>query len=145
MGTEPPKTTIIECLVERIGDTVLAAGFSPEDRVTLRVEYADEDDDTPADFVYIECGSKRTLSGVTLETMPQAIRKLGIQPDQEFSILVEDDEDAPRVESSETGEDGGGKSRMDRLLAKAGVGETLVGPQTTEEIDARIRKFRGDE
>jgi len=36
-------------------------------------------------------------------------------------------------------------SRMARLLAKAGVGVTIVGSQTTEEIDARIREFRGDE
>lgn len=37
------------------------------------------------------------------------------------------------------------KSRLERLLALAGVGERLAGPQTAEEIDARIREFRGDE
>jgi hypothetical protein len=39
----------------------------------------------------------------------------------------------------------GVKSRMERLLAKAGAGVALVGPQTTEDIDRRIREFRGDE
>lgn len=35
------------------------------------------------------------------------------------------------------------KSCMERLLAKAGVGIALVGAQTTESIDQRIREFRG--
>ena len=32
-----------------------------------------------------------------------------------------------------------------RLRAMAGAGARLVGAQTMEEIDARIREFRGDE
>jgi len=45
-----------------------------------------------------------------------------------------------------TQEQGGkAKSRIAALREIAGVGVRLVGPQTTEEIDARIREFRGDE
>lgn len=35
------------------------------------------------------------------------------------------------------------RNRMERLLAKAGVGIALLGAQTTESIDQRIREFRG--
>lgn len=97
----------------------------------IQVESAEDDEDTPPGFVLIGIDGKRMLSGVTLETMPQAIRKLGLLPDQEFTIQVEDDEDTT--------------NRMERLLAKAGVGVALVGSQTTEDIDARIREFRGEE
>lgn len=37
------------------------------------------------------------------------------------------------------------KGRLDRLLAMEGVGAKLYGPRTTEDIDAQIREFRGDE
>ena len=40
---------------------------------------------------------------------------------------------------------GGAKSRLEKLLALAGAGVRLGGPQTAEEIDGRIREFRGDE
>lgn len=105
------------------------------------------------------------IRDVTLETVNQAIaNRAGIKPGESFSVVVDS---APRPRSrladvvgkarvpvtstglaadgvaSEPGE--GVRSRMERLLAKAGAGVALVGPQTTEDIDRRIREFRGDE
>lgn len=37
------------------------------------------------------------------------------------------------------------EERIRRLKELEGIGYRLVGPQTIEEIDARIREFRGDE
>jgi len=37
------------------------------------------------------------------------------------------------------------EERLARLMSMAGIGVKLVGPQSAEEIDARIRHFRGDE
>jgi len=37
------------------------------------------------------------------------------------------------------------EERLVRLMSMAGIGVKLVGPQSAEEIDARIRHFRGDE
>jgi hypothetical protein len=106
------------------------------------------------------------IRDVTLETVNQAIaNRAGIKPGESFSVVVVDSAPRPRSRladvvgkarvpvaskglaadgaASESGE--GVKSRMERLLAKAGAGVALVGPQTTEDIDRRIREFRGDE
>jgi hypothetical protein len=102
------------------------------------------------------------IRGVTLETVNQAIaNRAGIKPGESFSVVVVDNAPRPRsrlvdvagkarvpVASKGLAADGAGegvKSRMERLLAKAGAGVALVGPQTTEDIDRRIREFRGDE
>lgn len=90
----------------------------------------------PPGFVLIESGGKRTLSGVTLETMPQAIRKLGLLPDQEFSIIAE---------SAESDDGNGKKNRLEKLRALKGFGAKRYGPRTVEDIDAQVREFRGDE
>lgn len=37
------------------------------------------------------------------------------------------------------------EERIRRLKELEGIGVRLVGPQSIEEIDARIRKFRGDD
>jgi hypothetical protein len=37
------------------------------------------------------------------------------------------------------------EEKISRLKELQGIGVRLVGPQTAEEIDARIRAFRGDE
>ena len=42
----------------------------------------------------IESDGKRMLSGVTLEILPQALKKLGIGPDETFSIIVRRDADS---------------------------------------------------
>ncbi len=39
----------------------------------------------------------------------------------------------------------GREERLARLMAMAGIGEKIVGPQTAEDIEARIRFFRGDD
>lgn len=106
------------------------------------------------------------IRDVTLETVNQAIaNRAGIKPGESFSVVVVDS--APRsrprladvagkarvpMASKGLATDGavsapgeGVKNRMERLLAKAGAGVALVGPQTTEDIDRRIREFRGDE
>ena len=102
------------------------------------------------------------IRDVTLETVNQAIaNRAGIKPGENFSVVVVDSAPRPRsrladvagkarvpVASEGRAADGAGegvKSRMERLLAKAGAGVALVGPQTTEDIDRRIREFRGDE
>ena len=36
-------------------------------------------------------------------------------------------------------------SRLQRLLAMAGVGETIAGPQSPEQLNARSKTFRGNE
>jgi hypothetical protein len=106
------------------------------------------------------------IRDVTLETVSQAIaNRTGIKPGESFSVVVVDSAPCPpprladvagkaRVPTaskglaadgavSEPGE--GAKNRMERRLAKAGAGVALVGQQTTEDIDRRIREFRGDE
>ncbi|HLN24010.1 MAG TPA: ribbon-helix-helix domain-containing protein [Patescibacteria group bacterium] len=40
---------------------------------------------------------------------------------------------------------GSGKSRLETLLALKGAGARLYGPRSTEDIDAEVRAFRGDE
>lgn len=131
MSMSLPSRATIETTVENIPDAILEAGFRPGQQLRIQVEYIDDDEDTPPGFVLIESHGKRILSGVTMDTMPQAIRKLALRAGQKFSIRVEDDEDTT--------------SRMERLLAKAGAGVALVGPQKTEDIDTRIREFRGEE
>lgn len=133
MSTNRPQQATIETSVEGILDAVLEAGFEPGRRVRVQVEYIEEDGDMPPGFVLIESGDKRTLSGVTLETMPQAMRKLGIGPDETFSIIVRSEAGAEMR-----------KSRMDRLLAMKGAGARLHGARSVEEIDAEIREFRGE-
>ena len=93
MSTEPAKSAIIECLVEDVGNAVITAGFSAGRHVTLQVRYLDQEEVIPSGFIYIEGGSNRMLSGVTLETMPQAIARLGLGPDDKFTVIIEDDTD----------------------------------------------------
>jgi 5-carboxymethyl-2-hydroxymuconate isomerase len=38
----------------------------------------------------------REISGVTLETLPSAVRKIGLRRDQKFTLVVEDEEDERR-------------------------------------------------
>lgn len=106
------------------------------------------------------------IRDVTLETVNQAIaNRAGIKPGESFSVVVVDSVPRPRsrladvagkarvptsskglAADSAAGEPGGNvQNRMERLLAKAGAGVPLVGEQTTESIDQRIREFRGDE
>lgn len=106
------------------------------------------------------------IRDVTLETVNQAIAsRAGIKPGESFSVVVVDSTARPRsrladivgkvrvpvaskgqtVDGAASEPGAGVKNRMERLLAKAGAGVALVGPQTTEEIDQRICEFRGDE
>lgn len=108
------------------------------------------------------------IRDVTLETVNQAIaNKAGIKPGEAFSVVVVDNtqprrrladiaarmrataaarglppEDNDQPAASPTPDV---KGRMERLLAKAGAGVALVGEQSTDSIDQRIREFRGDE
>ncbi|MGJ0453681.1 MAG: ribbon-helix-helix protein, CopG family [Methylocystis sp.] len=49
----------------------------------------------------------------------------------------------PRIVQKET--QPSPQERIRRLKELEGIGYRLVGPQSVEEIDARIREFRGDE
>ncbi|MBM3563063.1 MAG: ribbon-helix-helix protein, CopG family [Alphaproteobacteria bacterium] len=49
----------------------------------------------------------------------------------------------PRIVQKET--QPSPEERIRRLKELEGIGYRLVGPQSIEEIDARIREFRGDE
>jgi len=42
-------------------------------------------------------------------------------------------------------EQGGGKGRLDKLLALKGAGARRYGARTEKDIEAQIREFRGDE
>jgi len=140
--TETNLQATIETDVDGIFDAVLKAGFLPGQRVRVDIEYVEDDGDTPSGFVLVETAGKRVLHGVTLETMPQAIRKLGIRPDQTFSIIVEREENAPEADTAKGDEEG---SRLGKLRALKGAGSRLHGERTMEDIDAQIREFRGDE
>lgn len=108
------------------------------------------------------------IRDVTLETVNQAIAsKAGIKPGEAFSVVVVDNTQPRRrladvaarmrataasrglpqevSDQPSTSPATDVKGRMERLLAKAGAGVALVGEQTTESIDQRIREFRGDE
>jgi hypothetical protein len=108
------------------------------------------------------------IRDVTLETVNQAIaNRAGIKPGENFSVVVVESvrsrprlnngigkvrspaaSNGPLVEGEASEPDKVTKSRkesLDRLLSKAGIGIALIGSQTTEDIDRRIREFRGDE
>ncbi|AVM73375.1 hypothetical protein [Magnetospirillum gryphiswaldense] len=90
----PPFRATIETTVENIPDAILEAGFRPGQQIRIQVEYIDDDEDTPPGFVLIESNGKRMLSGVTLETLQQSLKKLGIGPDEAFSVIVRRDADS---------------------------------------------------
>lgn len=89
-----PLRATIETTVQNIPEAILEAGFRPGHQLRIQVEYVDDDEDTPPGFVLIESDGKRMLSGVTLEILPQALKKLGIGPDETFSIIVRRDADS---------------------------------------------------
>lgn len=90
----PPLRATIETTVENVPAAILEAGFRPGHQLRIQVESIDDDEDTPPGFVLIESDGKRMLSGVTLEILPQALKKLGIGPDETFSIIVRRDVDS---------------------------------------------------
>jgi hypothetical protein len=97
-----PLRATIETTVENIREAILEAGFRPGHQLRIQVEYIDDDEDTPPGFVLIESDGKRMLSGVTLEILPQALKKLGIGADETFSIIVRRDADSS--DSTEPGD-----------------------------------------
>ena len=97
-----PLRATIETTVENIPDAIREAGFRPGQQLRIQVEYMDDDEETPPAFVLIEIDGERRLSGVTLETLPQALKKLGIGSDETFSIIVRRDADSS--DSTEPGD-----------------------------------------
>lgn len=84
----------IEATVDNLLEAVLKAGFEPGQRVRINVEYVDEAESSPFGFALIERDGERMLSGVTLETLPHALKMLGIGPEETFSLIVCRDADS---------------------------------------------------
>ena len=81
------------------------------------------------------------LTQETLKTLDEAARRTR----RSRSYLVEETlkQFLPRVVQKET--QPSPQERIRRLKELQGIGARLLGPQSIEEIDARIREIRGDD